>query len=75
MLGILMIKIIFLINCHYFYTQVWSLWKTFTNGSLANITLSKTQLYKRRQSGGCLERPLESVIKTILSLIGHVLSD
>ena len=40
---------------------------------MANIKLSKTQLYKIRQSGGILGRLLGHLIKTGLPSIGNVL--
>ena len=53
--------------------QVSKLRKTFSNGSSANIKLSKTQLHKIGESGGFLGRLLGSLLKTGLSLIGNVL--
>ena len=47
-------------------TQVSKLCKAFANGSSANTKLSKTQLYKIRQSGGFLVRLLGSLLKTCL---------
>ena len=44
-------------------TQVSKLCKAFTNGSSANIKLSKTQLHKIGQSGGLLGRYLGSLLK------------
>ena len=38
--------------------------KVFANNSLANVKLSKTQLYKIVQSGGFLGRLLGSLLKT-----------
>ena len=53
--------------------QVSKLRKGFSNGSSANMKLSKTQLHKKGESGrllGCLLGPLP---KTGLPLIGNVL--
>ena len=47
--------------------------KAFTNGSSANIKLSKTQLHKIGQSGGFLDGFLRPLLKTGLPLIGYVL--
>ena len=44
--------------------QVSKLCKAFTNNSLANIKLSKTQLHKIKQSGGILGRLFGSLLKT-----------
>ena len=44
-------------------TRVSKLCKTFANGSLANIKLSKTQLHKIGHSGGFLGRLLETITK------------
>ena len=52
--------------------QVSKLRKAFANNWSANIKLSKTHLYKIRQSGGCLGRRLEPLLKTGLPLIGNV---
>ena len=54
-------------------TQVSRLSKAFANGSSPNIKLSKTQLHKIGQSGGFLDRLLESLLKTGLALIRNVL--
>ena len=54
-------------------TQVLRLCKAFANGSSANIKLSKTQLYKIRQSRGFLGRLLGPLLKTDLSLMKNVL--
>ena len=54
-------------------TQASKINKAFANNSAANITLSKTQLHKIRQSGGFLGRLLGPLLKTGLSLIGNVL--
>ena len=50
-------------------TKVSRLRKAFANGSSANIKLSKTQLHKIGQSGGCLRRILGPLLKTGLPLI------
>ena len=55
------------------YAQVLRLCKAFANGSSANIKLSKTQLYKIRQSRGFLGRLLGPLLKTDLSLMKNVL--
>ena len=47
-------------------TKVSKLCKAFANGSSANAKLSKTQLYKIRQSGGFLVRLLGPLLKTCL---------
>ena len=54
-------------------TQVSKLRKAFANNFSANIKSSKTQLHKIEESGGFLGRLLESLLKTGLPLIGHVL--
>ena len=54
-------------------TQVLRLPKYFPNNSSANTKLSKTQLYKRGQSGGFLGRLLGPLLKTGLPSIGNVL--
>ena len=54
-------------------TQSSKLRKDFENGSLGNINLSKTQLYKIGQSGGFLGRLLGPLLKTGLPLIENVL--
>ena len=54
-------------------TLVLNLRKAFTNGSSDNIKLSKTQLHKIGQSGGCLGRLLEPLLQTGLPLIKNVL--
>ena len=54
-------------------TQVPRLHKAFANNSSANIKLSKTQLYKIRQSGGFLGRLLRPLLKTGLPLMKNVL--
>ena len=43
-------------------TQVFKLCKAFANNSSAIIKLSKTQLHKIGQSGGCLGRLLKSKV-------------
>ena len=53
-------------------TQVSKLRKAFANNFSANIKLSKTQLYKIRQSGRFLGRLLGPLLKTELRLIGNV---
>ena len=45
--------------------QASSLLKAFANGSSADIKLSKTELYKIDQSGGCLGRLLGLLLKTV----------
>ena len=65
-----MMKIIFRIS---YYQQVSKLCKAFTNGSSANIKLSKTQFHKIGQSGGFLGKILGPLIKPRLPLIGNVL--
>ena len=47
--------------------------KAFANNSSANITLSKTQLHKIRQSGGFIGRILGPSLKTGSPLIKNVL--
>ena len=54
-------------------TQDSRLHKAFSNGSSANIKLSKTQLHKIGQSGGSLGRLLGPLLKTGLPLTGNVL--
>ena len=54
-------------------TQVLMLRKAFSNGSSANIKLSKTQLHKTGQSGGFLDSLLGPLLKTELLLIGNFL--
>ena len=53
-------------------TQVSWLRKPFTNGSWANIKLSKTYLPKTGQSRGFLGRPLGPLLKTGLTLMKNV---
>ena len=53
--------------------QISRLQKSFSNGLSANIKLSKTQLYKIRQSGGFLGRLLGPLLKIGLPLIGNLL--
>ena len=53
------------------YTQVC---KAFANNSSANIKLSKTQLHQIKQLRGFLGRPLGSILKTGLPLMGNVLN-
>ena len=53
--------------------KVSKLRKAFTNGSSANIKLSKTQWRKIGQSRGLLGSLLGPLLKTELSLIGNVL--
>ena len=54
-------------------TQVSRLHKAFANNSSANIKLSKTQLYKKGQSGDFLGGLLDSLLKTGLPLMKNVL--
>ena len=54
-------------------TQVSGLRKSFENGSLANIKLSKTQLHKIGKSGGFLSQLLRPLLKTGLPLMKNVL--
>ena len=54
-------------------TKVLRLRKAFANGLLANIKLSKTQLYKIGWSVGFLGRLLGPLLKTGLLLIANVL--
>ena len=54
-------------------TQVPKLGKAFTNGSSANMKFSKTQLHRIGQSGGFLDRLLETSLKTGLPLTKNVL--
>ena len=54
-------------------TQVSKLDEAFTNGSSANMKLSKTQLHKKGQSGGFLGRLIGPLVKTELPLIKNVL--
>ena len=54
-------------------TQVSKLRQAFTNGSSANIKISKTQLHKMRQSGGFLCGLLEPLLKALFLLIENVL--
>ena len=54
-------------------TQVSQLCKTFANGSLANIKLSKTRLYKIRQSVGFLGRNLGPLLKNGSPLMKNIL--
>ena len=53
-------------------TEVLRLRKAFSNGSSANIKLSKTQLHKIGQSGGFLGRLLGPLLKTGLPLTRYV---
>ena len=55
-------------------TQVSELHKAFQNGSSANMKLTKTELYKIRQSGGFLGRLLGPLLKNGLPLKGNVLA-
>ena len=55
-------------------TQASKLCKIFTNGSSANIKLSKTQLNKIGQSGGFLDRLLGPLLKTGLLLMKKCIS-
>ena len=54
-------------------TQVSNLRKAFANNSSANIKLSKTQLFKMIQSGGCLGKLIGPLLKTGLPLISNVI--
>ena len=54
-------------------TQVSKLRRAFTNGSLANIKLIKTQMHKIGQSGGNLGRLSGLLLKRELSLIRNIL--
>ena len=54
-------------------TQVSILHKTFSDNSLVNIKLLKTQLHKIGQSEGFLGRCLVPLLITGLPLIGYVL--
>ena len=54
-------------------TQVSKIHKAFSNGSLANIKLSKTELSKMVQLGGFLGRLLGPLLKTGLLLMKNVL--
>ena len=49
------------------HTQVLKLRKAFVNNSSANIKLSKTQLHKKEQSEGSLDRLLGPLLKAGLS--------
>ena len=53
--------------------QVANICKAFTNNSLIEIQLSKTQLSKRIQSGGFLGRSFGPLLKTGLPLIKNVI--
>ena len=53
--------------------QVSNVCKAFAKNSSSDIKLSKTQLSKMIQSGGCLGRLLGSLLKTGLSLITNVI--
>ena len=53
--------------------QVLNLCKAFANHSSTDIKLSKTQLFKMIQSGGCLGRLLVPLLKTRLPLIKIVI--
>ena len=54
-------------------TQVLKLCKAFSNGSSANIKLSKSQSHKIGQLGGLLDRHLGPLLKTGLLLMKNVL--
>ena len=54
-------------------TEVSRLWKDFVNNSLANVTLSKTQLQQIGQPGWFLGRSLGPLLTTRLPLIKNVL--
>ena len=53
--------------------QALRLRKAFANGSSANIKLSKTQLHKKGQLGGCLGILLGSLLKSGLHLMKDIL--
>ena len=53
--------------------QVSNVRKAFANNSSSDIKLSKTQLSKMIQSGGCLGRLLDPFLKTGLPLIKNVI--
>ena len=53
-------------------TQFSKLGKAFANNSSANIKLSKTQLHKIGQSGGCLSRLLGPLLKTGMVVMKNV---
>ena len=55
-------------------TQFSKVCKTFSNGSWANIKLTKSQLHKIGHSGGFLGRLLGPLLRTGLPLIRNVLS-
>ena len=54
--------------------QVSSICKALTNNSSANIKFSETQLSKMIQSGGCLGKLLDPLLKTGLPLIKSVIT-
>ena len=54
-------------------TQVSKLFRAFANNFSANTKLWKTQLHKIKQSGGLLGRPLGSLLKAGLPLVGNIL--
>ena len=53
--------------------QILRLCKTFANGSLANVKLSKIQLHKIGHAEGFLGRLLGTLLKAGLPLLGNVL--
>ena len=53
--------------------QIANLRKAFANNSLANIKVSKPQLFKMIQSGRCLGRFLDPLLKTGLPLMNKVI--
>ena len=53
-------------------TQVLRLREAFVNNSSANTNLWKAHLFKIRQSEKFLGRPLDSLLKTVLSLMKNV---
>ena len=55
-------------------TQVSDVRKAFSNGSSANIKLTKSQFHKIGHSGGFLGRLLGPLLRTGLPLIRNVLS-
>ena len=69
-----MMKIVFRISYLLTNKQVLRPCKVFSNGSSANIKLSKTRLLKIGQSAGILGRRLGPLLKTGLPLIENVLN-
>ena len=68
-----MIRIIFSYELLSTNTQVSKLFNTFSNGSSANMKLSKPELHKLGQSEGFLGRLLLTLPKTGLPLMKNVL--